>query len=56
MQEIWQYQELILKNSNILSYFCSPVETFNNICNKKYRHIKIFKRFKDHPLPKNKNN
>ena len=30
------------------------VETFNNICNKKYRHIKIFKRFKDHPLPKTK--
>ncbi len=30
------------------------VETFNNICNKKYRHIKIYKRFNDYPLPKTK--
>ncbi len=30
------------------------VETFNNIRNKKYRHIKIFKRFKNYPLPKTK--
>ncbi len=30
------------------------VETYNNIKNKKYRHIKISKRFKDSPLPKAK--
>ena len=30
------------------------VETFNNIQNKKYRHIKIIKRFEDFPLPKTK--
>ena len=30
------------------------IETYNNIQNKKYRHIKIFKRFKDYPLPKTK--
>ena len=27
------------------------VETYKNICNKKYRHIKIYKRFNDYPLP-----
>ncbi len=30
------------------------VETYNNICNKKYRHIKILKRFNDYPLPDTK--
>ena len=30
------------------------VETYNNIQNKKYRHIKIFKRFEDSPLPETK--
>ncbi len=30
------------------------VETFNNIQNKKYRHIKIIKRFKNFPLPETK--
>ena len=30
------------------------IETYNNIQNKKYRHIKIRKRFKDSPLPKTK--
>ncbi len=30
------------------------VETFNNILNKKYRHVKIVNRFKDYPLPKAK--
>ena len=30
------------------------IETYNNIQNKKYRHIKIFKRFNDYPLPKTK--
>ncbi|RPH02844.1 MAG: primosomal protein N' [Candidatus Pelagibacter sp. TMED153] len=30
------------------------IETYNNIQNKRYRHIKIFKRFKDYPLPKAK--
>ncbi len=30
------------------------IETFNNIQNKKYRHIKIFKRFENYPLPKTK--
>ena len=30
------------------------IETYNNIQNKKYRHIKINKRFKDSPLPKTK--
>ena len=30
------------------------IETFNNICNKKYRHIKIFKRFDNYPLPNTK--
>ena len=30
------------------------IETYNNIQNKKYRHIKIIKRYKDYPLPKTK--
>ncbi len=30
------------------------IETFKNIQNKKYRHVKIFKRFNDNPLPKTK--
>ena len=30
------------------------VETYNNIQNRKYRHIKIFKRFDNYPLPKTK--
>ena len=30
------------------------LETFNNIQNKKYRHIKIIKRFENYPLPKTK--
>ena len=30
------------------------VETYKNIINKKYRHIKIVKRFEDFPLPKTK--
>ena len=30
------------------------IETFKNICNKKYRHIKISKRYNDNPLPKTK--
>ena len=30
------------------------IETYNNIQNKKYRHIKIHKRFKNYPLPKTK--
>ena len=30
------------------------VETYNNICNKKYRHTKILKRFNDFPLPDTK--
>ena len=30
------------------------IETYNNIQNKKYRHIKILKRFNDYPLPKTK--
>ena len=30
------------------------IETYNNIQNKKFRHIKIFKRFNDYPLPKTK--
>ncbi len=30
------------------------IETFNNIENKKYRHIKIFQRFENYPLPKTK--
>ncbi len=30
------------------------IETYNNIQNKKYRHIKIFKRFNNYPLPKSK--
>ena len=30
------------------------VETYNNIQNKKYRHIKILKRFENFPLPKTK--
>ncbi len=30
------------------------IETYNNICNKKYRHTKIFKRFNDYPLPDTK--
>ena len=32
------------------------VETYNNIQNKKYRHVKIQKRFKNYPLPKLKIN
>ena len=27
------------------------IETYNNIKNKKYRHIKILKRFDNYPLP-----
>ena len=27
------------------------IETYNNICSKKYRHVKIFKRFNNYPLP-----
>ena len=30
------------------------IETYNNICNKRYRHIKISKRFNDYPLPETK--
>ena len=30
------------------------LETFNNIKNKKYRHVKILNRFNDYPLPKTK--
>tara|TARA_X000001036_G_scaffold157482_1_gene149537 strand:- start:1489 stop:3435 length:1947 start_codon:yes stop_codon:yes gene_type:complete len=30
------------------------IETYNNIQNKKYRHIKILKRFANYPLPKTK--
>ena len=30
------------------------IETYNNIQNKKFRHIKILKRFNDYPLPKTK--
>ncbi len=30
------------------------IETFNNIQNKKFRHVKILKRFNDYPLPKTK--
>ena len=30
------------------------IETYNNICNKKYRHIKIHKRFNEYPLPDTK--
>ncbi len=30
------------------------IETYNNIINKKYRHTKILKRFKNYPLPKTK--
>ena len=30
------------------------IETYNNICKKKYRHIKILKRFNDYPLPETK--
>ena len=30
------------------------VETYNNICKKKYRHTKIFKRFNNYPLPDTK--
>ena len=30
------------------------VETYNNVQNKKYRHIKILKRYNDYPLPKTK--
>ena len=30
------------------------IETYNNICNKKYRHIKIYKRFNEYPLPETK--
>ncbi len=30
------------------------IETYNNICKKKYRHVKIIKRFENSPLPKTK--
>jgi primosomal protein N' (replication factor Y) (superfamily II helicase) len=30
------------------------IETYNNIQNKKFRHVKIIKRFNDYPLPKTK--
>jgi primosomal protein N' (replication factor Y) (superfamily II helicase) len=30
------------------------VETYNNILNKKFRHVRIFKRFNDYPLPNTK--
>ena len=30
------------------------LETYNNICKKKYRHIKIFKRYNEFPLPETK--
>jgi primosomal protein N' (replication factor Y) len=30
------------------------IETYNNIQNKKFRHVKIIKRFNDYPLPKSK--
>ena len=30
------------------------VETYNNIKNRKYRHVKIFKRYNDYPLPNTK--
>ena len=30
------------------------IETYNNICNKKYRHTKILRRFNDYPLPETK--
>ena len=30
------------------------IETYNNICNKKYRHVKINKRFNEYPLPDTK--
>ena len=30
------------------------IETFKNVCSKKYRHIKILKRYNDIPLPKTK--
>jgi len=30
------------------------IETYNNICKKKYRHFKIVKRFNDYPLPDTK--
>ena len=30
------------------------IETYNNICNKKYRHIKIFNRYDNYPLPETK--
>ena len=30
------------------------VETYNNICNKKYRHIKILSRYNNYPLPETK--
>ena len=30
------------------------IETYNNIQNKKYRHVKILNRFKNYPLPKTK--
>ena len=30
------------------------IETYNNIQNKKYRHVKILKRYNDYPLPKTK--
>jgi len=30
------------------------IETYNNIQNKKFRHVEIFKRYNDYPLPKSK--
>ena len=30
------------------------IETYNNICNKKYRHMKIKKRYDNYPLPDTK--
>ena len=30
------------------------IETYNNICNKKYRHIKILNRYDNYPLPETK--
>ena len=57
MQEIWLSQELILKIFLYILVTSVPsIETYNNICNKKYRHIKINKRFNDYPLPETKNN
>ena len=55
MLEIWLYQELILKKFQFILVTSVPsIETYNNILNKKYRHIKILKRFENYPLPKTK--